>query len=489
MFRQDPVHDNEPHSIKGLRLIALKDPSLQIMMSYTSMINNTRSFYHMMVHMTRETTWIWLRTVVVCATTIRVYDEFTHVHTTIHAPAYMRAAMRARWLYRWYASKSKGKYRGRRVKTRRKTPHAGRRGWVNHPATLRSRASVTDIRKRSYRKAPRWTMSSLRTLATRGLRLVLGTSLTLMRVTMRWGLTTLETTMVKQGLVETLLLTPMMWEITLVILAIAIAEEGQNTRGTTCDNANDSTGVHSVGGGNNTNAGNIEGVRVLGVALDGLTGDVKEYLWDDQIIAAIYLRDVTQPDVAFPIENERRTLTEFMELAAKGTRRCVTRGLRTARDKGERKIYILARNLHWRVLLVDSAKKRLYTFDPMGHAFKDSEMEATLRVFPDHDHVDLDLKLQSDAVNCGAWVVWMSWIWLTEEARHDPDFRDVVRTAMLSGRPVVRDLREIEGSGGHDGNIQAMVQIPTQIPTGTIGQGLAKGGPGTPREDGGRIPP
>eukprot|EP00976_Prorocentrum_cordatum_P001489 30320-Prorocentrum_minimum.AAC.1 len=65
--------------------------------------------------------------------------------------------------------------------------------------------------------------------------------------------------MVKQGLVETLLLSPMTWEITLVILAIAVAKEGQNTRGTTCDNANDSIGVHSVGGGNNTNAGNIEG--------------------------------------------------------------------------------------------------------------------------------------------------------------------------------------------------------------------------------------
>eukprot|EP00959_Pyramimonas_sp_CCMP1952_P080591 1684017-Pyramimonas_sp.AAC.1 len=92
-----------------------------------------------------------------------------------------------------------------------------------------------------------------------------------MRMTIRWGLTTLGTMMVKQGLVETLLLTPVTWEITLVILAIAIAKDSQNTRGTTCDNANDSTRVHSVRGGNDTNAGNIEGVRVLGVALDGLT--------------------------------------------------------------------------------------------------------------------------------------------------------------------------------------------------------------------------
>ena len=292
-----------------------------------------------------------------------------------------------------------------------------------------------------------------------GFRLVMTTTPTLVRVTLRWGLAVLDTAVIGHGLVETLLLTPMTWEITLVMLAVAVARDGRCTIKTPHDTTDDPARVQSVGGGGNVNTGRVEGVRVLGVTLDGLTGDVREYLWDDQIIAAIYLRDVTQPDVDFPIENESRTLTEFMELAAKGTRRCITRGLRTARDKGERKIYILARNLHWRVLLVDSAKKRLYTFDPMGHAFKDSEVEATLRVFPDHDHIDLDLKLQSDVVNCGAWVVWMSWIWLTEEARHDPNFRDVVRTAMLSGRPVIRDLRETARSGGQDDNIQAMVQL------------------------------
>eukprot|EP00959_Pyramimonas_sp_CCMP1952_P146563 3067681-Pyramimonas_sp.AAC.1 len=191
---------------------------------------------------------------------------------------------------------------------------------------------------------------------------------------------------------------------------MAVANDRQYTIETPHDTADDSTRVQSVGGGSNANTGNIAGVRVLGVAMDGLTGDVREYLWDDQIVAAIYLRDVTQQDVDFPIENETWTLTEFMNLAAKETRRGATRSLRTARDRGERKIYILARNLHWRVLLVDSTKKQLYTFDPLGCAFTDTEMEATLRVFPDHDHIDLDLKLQSDVVNCGAWVVWMSWI-------------------------------------------------------------------------------
>eukprot|EP00976_Prorocentrum_cordatum_P059224 1175395-Prorocentrum_minimum.AAC.1 len=240
---------------------------------------------------------------------------------------------------------------------------------------------------------------------------------------------------------------------------MAVASDGRCTIKTPRNTANDPTRVQSVGGGSNADTGNIAGVRVLGVALDGLTGDVREYLWDAQIVAAIYLRDVTQPDVDFPIENETRTLTEFMSLAARETRRGVTRGLRTARDRGERKIYILARNLHWRVLLVDSTKKQLYTFDPLGCAFKDTEMEATLRVFPDHDHIDLDLKVQSDVVNCGAWVVWMSWIWLTEEARNDPDFRGVVQAAMLSGRPIIRDLREMERTGGHDDNVQAMVQL------------------------------
>eukprot|EP00959_Pyramimonas_sp_CCMP1952_P311086 6510149-Pyramimonas_sp.AAC.1 len=88
----------------------------------------------------------------------------------------------------------------------------------------------------------------------------------------------------------------MTWEVTLVILAIAIASDGQSTIGAPYDNTDNPTRAQSVGGGGNADTGSIEGVRVLGVALDGLTGDVKEYLWDDQIIAAIYLRDVTQPD-------------------------------------------------------------------------------------------------------------------------------------------------------------------------------------------------
>eukprot|EP00959_Pyramimonas_sp_CCMP1952_P337371 7065078-Pyramimonas_sp.AAC.1 len=190
--------------------------------------------------------------------------------------------------------------------------------------------------------------------------------------------------------------------------------------------------VQSVGGGGHTSTGSIEGVRVLGVTTDGLTGNVEEYLWDDQIVAAIYLRDITQPEVDFPIENETRTLTEFMNLAAEETGRGATRSLREARDRGERKVYILARGLHWRVLLVDSTRKQLYTFDPLGRVFTDTEVAATQRAFPGHDHIDLDLKLQSDVVNCGAWVVWVSWIWLTEEAKSSPDFKGVVREAMLS---------------------------------------------------------
>eukprot|EP00976_Prorocentrum_cordatum_P053808 1085566-Prorocentrum_minimum.AAC.1 len=111
------------------------------------------------------------------------------------------------------------------------------------------------------------------TLTARGwFRLVLVVTLALMKVTLRWGLEVLGTTVVMQGLVETLLLTPATWEITLV-LAIAITSDSQNTRGTPYDNTSDSTRVQSVGGGDNMNAGSIEGVRVLGVALDGLTGD------------------------------------------------------------------------------------------------------------------------------------------------------------------------------------------------------------------------
>eukprot|EP00959_Pyramimonas_sp_CCMP1952_P146562 3067680-Pyramimonas_sp.AAC.1 len=77
---------------------------------------------------------------------------------------------------------------------------------------------------------------------------------------------------------------------------MAVASDGRCTIKTPRNTANDPTRVQSVGGGSNADTGNIAGVRVLGVALDGLTGDVREYLWDAQIVAAIYLRDVTQPD-------------------------------------------------------------------------------------------------------------------------------------------------------------------------------------------------
>eukprot|EP00976_Prorocentrum_cordatum_P010062 201847-Prorocentrum_minimum.AAC.1 len=50
-------------------------------------------------------------------------------------------------------------------------------------------------------------------------------------------------------------------------------------------------------------------------------------------------------------------------MAAEATGRGITRSLRDARDRGERKIYMLARNLHWRVLLVDFTRKQLFTFD------------------------------------------------------------------------------------------------------------------------------
>eukprot|EP00959_Pyramimonas_sp_CCMP1952_P069669 1454385-Pyramimonas_sp.AAC.1 len=43
-----------------------------------------------------------------------------------------------------------------------------------------------------------------------------------------------------QGLVETLLLTPATWEITLVVLAIAITSDNQSARGTPDDDTSNS---------------------------------------------------------------------------------------------------------------------------------------------------------------------------------------------------------------------------------------------------------
>eukprot|EP00959_Pyramimonas_sp_CCMP1952_P174640 3649763-Pyramimonas_sp.AAC.1 len=102
-------------------------------------------------------------------------------------------------------------------------------------------------------------MTSLMTLATRVFRLVLTTTPTLMRVTLRRGLAALETAVVGQGLVETLLMTPVTWEITLVLLAMAVARDGRCTIETPRNTTDDPTRVQSVGGGGNANTGNVEG--------------------------------------------------------------------------------------------------------------------------------------------------------------------------------------------------------------------------------------
>eukprot|EP00959_Pyramimonas_sp_CCMP1952_P026747 561715-Pyramimonas_sp.AAC.1 len=82
-----------------------------------------------------------------------------------------------------------------------------------------------------------------------------------MRVTLGWGLAVLDTAVIGHGLVETLLLTPMTWEITLVMLAMAVARDGRCTIKTPHNTTDDPTRVQSAGGGGNANAGNIEGVR------------------------------------------------------------------------------------------------------------------------------------------------------------------------------------------------------------------------------------
>eukprot|EP00959_Pyramimonas_sp_CCMP1952_P037107 776398-Pyramimonas_sp.AAC.1 len=79
------------------------------------------------------------------------------------------------------------------------------------------------------------------TLTARGFRLVLVVTLALIKMTLRWGLEVLGTTVVMQGLVVTLLLTPATWEITLVVLAIATTGDNQSTRGTPYDNTSNST--------------------------------------------------------------------------------------------------------------------------------------------------------------------------------------------------------------------------------------------------------
>ena len=85
----------------------------------------------------------------------------------------------------------------------------------------------------------RGAITTLTTLAMGGFRLVMTTTPTLMRVTLRWGLAVLDTAVIGHGLVETLLLTPMTWEITLVMLAVAVARDGRCTIKTPHDTTDD----------------------------------------------------------------------------------------------------------------------------------------------------------------------------------------------------------------------------------------------------------
>ena len=62
--------------------------------------------------------------------------------------------------------------------------------------------------------------------------------------------------------------------------------------------------AHLVGGAQ-TKRNIWETTEVYGVALSGKDGTTQEYLWDEQILAALYLADRTQPPIQYPQPHEK----------------------------------------------------------------------------------------------------------------------------------------------------------------------------------------
>ena len=66
----------------------------------------------------------------------------------------------------------------------------------------------------------------------------------------------------------------------------------------------------------------------------------------------------------------------------------------------------------------------------MGSSFTKLERQAIRQTFQDHSQDDLHNKTQSDEVNCGIWVIWIGWLWLSPEAKATNNFKILVERTM-----------------------------------------------------------
>ncbi|KAK3271938.1 hypothetical protein CYMTET_19737 [Cymbomonas tetramitiformis] len=80
--------------------------------------------------------------------------------------------------------------------------------------------------------------------------------------------------------------------------------------------------------------------------------------------------------------------------------------------------------VHWRAVFVDSENKRVYAFDPYGAGFLDDVFDHLKRAFNDWECTLLNISLQSDGFNCGAWCLLLQQLWLHFVIdSHQDDFR------------------------------------------------------------------
>eukprot|EP00976_Prorocentrum_cordatum_P018653 377944-Prorocentrum_minimum.AAC.1 len=77
--------------------------------------------------------------------------------------------------------------------------------------------------------------------------------------------------------------------------------------------------------------------------------------------------------------------------------------MRQARNEGGRQMYVVNSHLHWKLVMMDSTKRQVWAFDPMGDRFDGREKDVIMRAFPEHTFQNLDVKVQGreDHVNCG----------------------------------------------------------------------------------------
>eukprot|EP00959_Pyramimonas_sp_CCMP1952_P469069 9494312-Pyramimonas_sp.AAC.1 len=66
--------------------------------------------------------------------------------------------------------------------------------------------------------------------------------------------------------------------------------------------------------------------------------------------------------------------------------------------------------------MIDSTKRQVWTFDPMGHIFEENEEKLIKRAFRDHTYKNLNIRVQGegDKVKCGIWVIWVGREWLSD---------------------------------------------------------------------------